>query len=205
MIPADPEVPALEPVDQSAEPSPTTDTEPVAPRVGASILAGLEDRLGRLEARFENKIVEDEQHRQWVARLTSELKDYREDFVYRYVTSKVFRDLIQLFDTVDQTLRAAETGTVATEALIPRLRSIRAQLLQSLTRQDVVAIQSAAGTPFDEGIQEAIDVRAVDRHEEDGTVVEVARPGFRYGERLLRPEAVVVGRFETRNGGASDE
>jgi molecular chaperone GrpE len=152
--------------------------------------------LAELRALLEAKVLEDEQRQAWVARLTAELEEHRQDFIFTYVTGRVFRDLIQLYDTVDATVRATVDGTASVEAVGARLGSVRDQVLRTLGRQDVEMVHVRVGEPFDEVEQEAIDVRAVSRVEDDGTVVEVARPGFRYRGRLLRPASVIVGRYQ---------
>jgi molecular chaperone GrpE (heat shock protein) len=127
-----------------------------------------------------------------------ELEEYRQDFIYSHVTSKVFRDLIQLYDTLEQTLHSNATEEISREALRVRMGSFHQQVVRILQRQEVELIESAPGKPFDEQSQEAIDVCAVERPEEDGIVVEIVRRGFRYRERLLRPEWVVVGKYQNR-------
>jgi molecular chaperone GrpE len=159
-------------------------------------LGAVRAELAALRVLLEAKVLEDEQRREWVARMTAELEEYRQDFIFKYVTGRVFRDLIQLYDTVDSTLQATAAGTASVEAVGNRLNSVRKQLLHTLSRQDVEIVHAAAGTPFDEAEQEAIDVRPVPRAEDDGTVVEMARPGFRYQGRLLRPASVIVGRYQ---------
>jgi molecular chaperone GrpE (heat shock protein) len=188
------------PADTRSEPDSVVGTHGHEPEFPAA-LAGIELRLDQLQALFETKILDDEQHRQWYAGLTSELEAYRQDFVFKHVTSKVFRDLIQLYDTVNQTLDAAVLGTASRDDLVSRFEILRKGLLRTLSRQDVGVISAEVGTPFDETEQEAIDVRPVDRPEDDGTVLEVARPGFRYGSRILRPQSVIVGRYESKDGG----
>lgn len=51
------------------------------------------------------------------------------------------------------------------------------------------------GLPYDPRTAEAIDLLAVDDEAQDGTVVEELRPGWRIGDRVLRPARVRVGRL----------
>jgi molecular chaperone GrpE len=162
----------------------------------STLLAPVQTRLERLEVLFEEKIHRDESQAQLFTQLMSELEEYRQDFIYKHVTARVFRDLIQLYDTLDQTLQADTVQAAPREALVSRLHSFREQIRRTLQRQEVELMESAPGAPFDETAQEAIDVRAVDRAEEDGRVVEVVRHGFRYGERLIRPQWVIVGQYQ---------
>jgi len=52
------------------------------------------------------------------------------------------------------------------------------------------------GEPFDPRIHEAIDVRAVERPEQDSRVLAVWQKGYATAERLVRPARVSVGKFD---------
>jgi molecular chaperone GrpE len=157
-----------------------------------ALLAPIQAHLERLEALFKEKIHEDERHGQLFSQLMSELEEYRQDFLYKHILGRIFRDLIRLYDTLDQTLK---TDEVEAKMLVSRLRSFREQISRTLNRQEVVLVESTLGTPFDETIQEAVDVRVVEHPEENGKVVEIVRRGFLYQDRLLRPEWVIVGKY----------
>lgn len=181
------------------EPWPVTGSgsEPVA--VAPAQLVIISDQLTQLRELLEAKISDDERDRQWVTQLTSELAQYRDDFIYQNVISKVLDDLIRLYDTVDQTLEPLVVERISKEDLVARLRNLRQQLLRAFDRQGVEQLKNEAQTPFDESEQEAIDVRPVDRSADHEMVLESVRCGFRYGSRLLRPESVIVGRYESKD------
>lgn len=162
------------------------------------LLAPVQTQLAHLEELFQEKIREDDKQRQLFERLMNDLDKYRQDFIFSHITSKVFRDLIQLYDTLEQTLQPDAVEGATREALLSRLGSFRQQVMHTLQRQEVELVESTLGVPFDESRQEAINVRVVERPEEDGIVVEIIRHGFRYRERLLRPEWVIVGRYQKK-------
>jgi len=54
---------------------------------------------------------------------------------------------------------------------------------------------AVVGRPFDPRLHEAIDIVPVTDPAMDETVVEEVRPGYRIGERVLRPARVRVGRL----------
>ena len=93
------------------EPWPVTGSgsEPVA--VAPAQLVIISDQLTQLRELLEAKISDDERDRQWVTQLTSELAEYRSDFVFRNVLSRVFRDLIQWHDALSQALDPAAPST----------------------------------------------------------------------------------------------
>ena len=158
---SDPEIAAAEPIPTVVIENAASDGATVADV--SALLAPVETRLGRLEVLFEEKLHKDERQGQLFAQLMSKLEGYRQDFIYKHITARVFRDLIQLYDTLDQTLQADAVEAAPREALVSRLRSFREQIKVTLRRQEVELIESAPGAPFDETPQEAIDVRAVDR------------------------------------------
>ena len=167
-------------------------------------LAGISDRLDQLQKLFNTRIIEAEQQQQWITQLTSQLAEYRDDFVFKNITGRIFRDLILLYDTFGQTLDALKHPGITKEDMITRLQNLQKQVLKTFDRQGIEQIRSDGPTRFNEAEQEAIDVRPVDRPEDDGIVLESARCGFRYGIRLLRPESVIVGRFEQKGRVADD-
>lgn len=172
--------------------------------IDPSQLAIIADRLDQLQRLFDTRVIEAEQQRQWVTQLVFQLGEYRNDFVFKNITSRIFRDLIQLYDTFGQTLDAAGRQEVTKEDLIARLQNLQRQVLKTFERHGVELIKSDSHTQFDEAEQEALAVRAVEQLEEDGVVLESARCGFRYGSRLLRSESVIVGRYEPKGRETGD-
>lgn len=162
-------------------------------------LAAISERLAQLHELVRSRIAEADRQQAWVSELTTELAEYRSDFIFRNVTGRILRDLIQLHDTVGQTLDPELLERMSKEDLVARLRHLHKGLLRTFDRQGLELISSDGGTPFNEAEQEAIDTRPAARPEDDGIVLESARCGFRYGSRLLRPESVIVGRYETQS------
>jgi molecular chaperone GrpE len=183
---------------------PPASPEAEADTPGPAGITAISDRLDQLGQLFETKILEAERQQRWAAQLTSELAEYRSDFVFTNILSRVFRDLIQLHDALSQALDPAALDGMTREELLARLRHLQKQLLRTFDRQGLEQISSDALTRFNEAEQEAIDVQPVDHPEKDGIVVESTRCGFRYGPRLLRPESVIIGRYEPRNEEADD-
>jgi molecular chaperone GrpE len=177
---------------------PGASPESTAAVIDSAELAVISDRLEQLQKLFQTKIIEAERQQAWITQLTSELADYRNDFVFKNVTGRIFRDLIQLHDTIGQTLDPALIDKVTKEDLVSRLRILQKQLLRTFDRQGLEQLTSDGGEQFNEAEQEAIDVRPVARPEDDGLVFQSTRCGFRYGTHLLRPESVIVGRYDPR-------
>jgi molecular chaperone GrpE len=101
---------------------------------------------------------------------------------------RLIHDVLVIADNLDRTLDAAREDT-------PIRRGValtRAELARILSRYEVERI-AAHGQPFDPAWHEAVDVvSARSLGVDSGTVVREVRPGYRRGERLLRPARVVV-------------
>jgi molecular chaperone GrpE (heat shock protein) len=74
---------------------------------------------------------------------------------------------------------------------------VRGQLDGLLAKYGVERIE-AKHRPFDPAIHDALSVVAVNHPSAHGVVVDQIQPGYRFGDRLLRPAKVVVGRYTPR-------
>lgn len=102
-------------------------------------------------------------------------------------------ELLRSFLTVaDDLARALAADDADAEILREGVR-LTAHNLTRLLDQEGVEPLPAEGQPFDPAWHEAVGTVA---HEQagaaPGTVVEVVRPGYRLGQRLLRPPRVIV-------------
>jgi molecular chaperone GrpE len=98
-------------------------------------------------------------------------------------TERLLLDWIEAVDSVDRALAMQPSDG---------LRSVLEQMEAILARQGVERV-GAAGDRFDPELHEAISVRESDGVP-DRTVLDVARSGYRRGDRVLRPAQVVVSR-----------
>jgi molecular chaperone GrpE len=122
-------------------------------------------------------------------RARADLDNYRKraaQEVDRRVAEGADRLLLEWIEAVDSVDRAL--------AMQPSdgLRSVLDQMEAILTRQGVERV-GTAGDHFDPELHEAISVQESDEVP-DRTVLDVARSGYRRGERVLRPAQVVVSR-----------
>ena len=112
--------------------------------------------------------------------------------VHDETRTRLVSELLPVLDNLDRTIRAA-AGSRDGLALVEGVRLVRAQLEGVLRGYGVERIE-AAGARFDPRIHEAIQVAPVGDPRRDGAVIEQVEPGYRFGDRLLRPAKVVVGR-----------
>jgi molecular chaperone GrpE len=129
-------------------------------------------------------------------RARADLENYRKrsaQEVERRVTEATERlllDWIEAVDSVDRALAMQHSEG---------LGGVLGQMESILARQGVERV-GAVGEAFDPELHEAISVRESDEVP-DRTVLDVARSGYRRGERVLRPAQVVVSRDGAGSGG----
>lgn len=104
---------------------------------------------------------------------------------------KLVEQLLPVLDNLDRTIRAA----VHTDpALTDGVRMVRSQLEGVLKSYGLTRIDAPRGVRFDPARHDAISVAPVYEPAHHGLVLEQVEPGYAFGERLLRPAKVVVGR-----------
>lgn len=109
---------------------------------------------------------------------------------------KLVLDLIPVLDNLDRTIAAAEANGDA-PAVVEGVQLVRGQLDGLLAKYGVERIE-AKHRPFDPSIHDALSVVAVNHPSAHGVVVDQIQPGYKFGDRLLRPAKVVVGRYTPR-------
>jgi len=101
--------------------------------------------------------------------------------------------LLEAADDLERAL-AAVSGAEAAGGLAEGVRLSLGTLHQRIARLGAERIP-VVGQPFDPHVAEAIDTVTVGDADQDGRVVQEIVPGWRVGERILRPARVRVGRL----------
>jgi len=161
---------ALESRDESRRPRP-----PAGEAVSEEV-AGLRDRLIRLQADFEN-------YRKRVLREREE--------AYRYGHENLVKDLLGTVDNLERAIehaRGSQGGDA--EGLLQGVELVHRELLGVLAKHGVEEIE-AEGVPFDPAVHEAM-AQTPSETAAPNTVIQVFEKGYRLRDRLLRPARVVV-------------
>lgn len=121
------------------------------------------------------------------------------------------RDVLGPADNLRRAVHGADgqritAADAATQALLERIERTRHEFVAVLARHGIMQVE-AHGRKFDPHVDEAIyDV--LDPTVDEGTVVRVLQPGYRVGERLLRPTRVAVSKggakTPSRSGNGND-
>jgi molecular chaperone GrpE len=109
----------------------------------------------------------------------------------------IAQSLFEAADDLERALSAVGSGKVEDRTSATLLEGVRLSLAALQKRIAELGAEriSVAGQPFDPRVAEAVDTVAVGDAAQDGVVVQEVRPGYRIGERVLRPARVRVGRL----------
>jgi molecular chaperone GrpE len=110
----------------------------------------------------------------------------------------VVQALLESADDLERALAAVSgAGGGRGDALANLVEGVRLSLAALHKRIAGLGAQrmSVTGQPFDPRVAEAIDTVAVADESQDGLVLQEIRPGYRIGDRILRPARVRVGRL----------
>jgi molecular chaperone GrpE len=103
--------------------------------------------------------------------------------------AEVVTSLLEVLDDLDRTLDAAEGSS--DETLAKGVTLVADKLVRSLMAQGLERVADT-GVAFDPNVHEAVQQRPSDEPRDEPAVAEVLRPGYRLGDRTLRPAMVVV-------------
>ena len=182
-------VPGLE-----SEQSPST----VAPAGIESLKARIDelsravsDKLDGLRGLFEREVRAEATREKVVDRLHAELQEYKQDFLLSALRP-VFIDLIGLHDDLGKVAGAVETTEPIDPARLFRVVDDARQAIEDILYRQGVETFAAEGDAFDPRRQRAVSTVPTDDPALNKTVAERLRPGFRAGEKVIRPEVVSV-------------
>jgi molecular chaperone GrpE len=108
------------------------------------------------------------------------------------------RTVAEWLPIVDNLERAIEHAGAEPDVLLEGVRAVRDQALNLLARLGFPR-QDDTGRLFDPTRHEAV-ATVPDEDAPEGTVVQVTRPGYGYGENQLRPAQVVVSKGRQPDG-----
>ena len=103
----------------------------------------------------------------------------------------ILRELLPVFDNLERAAAAAE-GADDVEAVREGVQMVLKLFADTAARLELVRVESV-GQRFDPNVHDAFQQVETDEAA-PGTVMQEYQPGYRLGERLLRPAMVVVAR-----------
>jgi molecular chaperone GrpE len=107
----------------------------------------------------------------------------------QFATENFVTALLPVLDNFERTVAVAQQGATLDQVLAG-VQAVEKQLRSVLEGQNVRRIDSV-GRPFDPEVHEAISMEPSPEHEANTVIIEV-EPGYRMGERVIRPSRVKV-------------
>ena len=106
---------------------------------------------------------------------------------------KLVLELVPVLDNLDRTILAAHQAGDS-PSVVEGVRLVRNQFLGVLLRFGVHRLETKHQR-FDPKLHEAISMVPVSHPSAHNVVVDQLEPGYMFGEKLLRPAKVIVGRY----------
>lgn len=132
-----------------------------------------------------------------IDKLSEELKLYRDNFIFQS-QKPVFVELIMLYDSLEQTLNLIEGGQAhAADTCLTvknNLRNIKEELLEILYRRDVTPFVEHPET-LDYKLHKTVATVTTGIEGENNKVDSVRKTGFRWNDKVIRPEEVVIKKY----------
>lgn len=122
----------------------------------------------------------------------------------RRAREELLRELLPVFDNLERAAAHAEEATEV-KALADGIQMVIRQFLDTLSKLGVERVPSV-GAPFDPALHEAVQHVETDEYPPGSIAIEV-QPGYKQGDRLVRPAMVFVAKAPAAQpeGGDSEE
>jgi molecular chaperone GrpE len=159
-----------------------------------SMLASLQQNFSSLLQVVTNRLSYDKTKEAAFNRLYQEMEELKQDQELNQLRP-LYIDLILLIDRMNNIYNdKLESGDKNPE-LISILQTLSHEVLEILYRRGVELIV-APSNKFDPKIQQVVEVIPTSNPAEDNTVVHMVRHGFKYKDVVLRPEEVVIKKYQ---------
>lgn len=191
--PKDPESPREDEQQPRLDEAPSAGPPNVDPKDADERAAEIEALKARI-AELEKKL---EEERDQVVRGVAEFQNFRKRVqqekvqLQKFAVETLVLDLLPVLDNFERTNAALKSGA-AIESVTEGIQAVERQLRSVLEGRHVTRVPSK-GTPFDPELHEAVGTEESIWHP-DGTVLEELEPGYRLGDRVVRPARVKVSR-----------
>lgn len=163
-----------------------------------SSLASLSADLASLRLVVEKRLSYDRAKEKAFDHLYAELEDFKRDAAYQEKRPMLI-DLILLFDRMEVIYNDVRSSASVPPSFAELLQTLSDELLEILYRREVEMITSSSKS-FDPRWQRAIGAESTNIPSENNQVAQVVRRGFRYRQTILRPEEVIIRKYQPKEG-----
>jgi len=149
-------------------------------------LAGKDEQLGKAELRADKAAAEITHAEQRLAREADRELARR--------SRALLLDMIHVLDDLERAIEASRADLDGSP-FFEGMELVQRSFLATLAGHGVAPLAVASGDPFDPAVHEGVGLVPVVDPAQDGRIVAVTRTGYRCGDDVLRPPAVVVGKL----------
>lgn len=135
-------------------------------------------------------------------KLYEEMKRQREvsDILDRNIRP-LLTDLLLLYDNMkDFKISQISQQTSDEEGTLKDFKYLLDDLLEILYRQEVIPIEDDDSGIYNSKFHKAIKTESAEVQDDDFKIVDIVRQGFLWRDKVLRPQEVVISRFEKTRG-----
>lgn len=159
-----------------------------------TILSTLQQNFSSLLQVITNRLSYDRTKEVVFDRLYKEMEELKQDQELRKMRP-LYIDLILLIDRMNNIYNDKLEAGEKNPELISTLQTLSHEVLEILYRRGVELIV-APSNRFDPKIQQVVEVIPTKNRAEDNLVVHMVRHGFKYKDVVLRPEEVVIKKYQ---------
>ncbi len=178
---------------ETADNTPEAEAEPKTKT--CPTLEDLEARMTELDSKFEEKILRDRRQAEMFDKLYKELETYRKD-VYAKMLKPLVTGLVMLLDELERAVERIEGADDAGERALKKLRDELPEDLRDLLEENGVEIYNTEGNIFDPRSQKSMSVEPTGDPDLDKHIARRLRHGYRWNGTTLRPETVVIYKYD---------
>lgn len=163
-------------------------------------IEALQQQVAALRELVEQQARREDLQREAFDQLYAELRQYKDDFVFQ-AEKPLLLDLLLFYDSMTWFRQSLEKGDMSADVVADSFQYLMDEFVELLYRRDVQpTLKSEA---FDRERQKAVQVLYTDDINLDWRIHRIVKRGFTRGERVLRPEEVILHRY--RAGASSSK
>jgi len=138
-----------------------------------------------------------------LGKISDQLKQQAEESLVR-VQRPIFLELVLFHDNLERAIEWARTsGELSAKDVVSRLEILQIELLEVLSRKDVRPFEEHP-TSLDPKLHRTIKTLPAAESNENNTVDQIVRTGFFWGDKVLRPEEVVIKKYTIQEPSKGD-
>lgn len=178
-----------------------TATQTAQPPTGMALLqkllaemSGVSADISLIKTVMEKRLSYDQTKETAFDQLYKELDELKKNTEFERNRS-IYMDLILLYDRIENIrLNLSGASDQSSDSSGALLSSLSDEVIEILYRRGIEAIVTDP-TVFDKAIQQAIGTEPAASESENNQVARVVRKGFRYQDRILRAEEVIIKKY----------